>query len=65
MKRFGKKKKEPESQPAPATAAGTQATSATGSAVLFRISTELTEIDDDKVSSERFEPPAGWTKTSP
>jgi hypothetical protein len=60
FKRFGKKKKQPEPQPAPAT----PASPAAGSAVLFRITTELTDVNDDKIPAERFELPAGWKKVS-
>ena len=64
LKKFRRKKKEPEQQPAAELAeAGPQASSA-GAIVLFRISTELTGIDDDNIPSDLFEIPAGWKKVN-
>ncbi len=66
FKKFGRKKKKAE--PAPTAAATVtapaEAPSATGSTVLFRITTELTSINDDKISRDRFELPSGWKKVS-
>jgi len=68
LRHFGKKKKKPEPQPQPGTSANTSAgaptNAATGSVVLFRISSELTEISDDRIPADRFEVPAGWKKVS-
>ncbi len=66
LRHFGKKKKKPEPQPVPADPvnASAQANPATGSVVLFRISSELIEINEDKIPAERFEVPAGWKKVS-
>ncbi len=68
LSHFGKKKKKPEPQPVPADPANAefdaQGNPAAGSVVLFRISSELTEINDDRISADRFEVPAGWKKIS-
>jgi hypothetical protein len=63
FKGFGKKKKKPE--PEPVATAEPQAATASGSVVLFRISTELIAVDDDRIPEEHFELPAGWKKRSP
>ena len=60
LKRFRKKKKEPEPEPA----AEAQPNPAAGAVVLFRISTELTDIDEGEIPAERFELPEGWEKTN-
>ncbi len=66
LKRFRKKKTEP--QPAPSdmanTSIETQANLADGSVVLFRITSELTDINDHKIPLEHFEVPAGWKMVS-
>ena len=66
LSRFRKKKKAPEPEPQPAPAEPTAATAvpADGSAVLFRITTELTAIDDNKIPADKFEVPAGWKNVS-
>jgi len=66
FKKFGRKKKKTEPEPtAAATAtAPAEAPSATGSTVLFRVTTELISINDDKISQDRFELPSGWKKVS-
>lgn len=66
FRKFGKKKKKTEPEPV-ATATTTtpaEAPSATGSTVLFRVTTELISINDDKISQDRFELPSGWKKVS-
>ena len=69
FKRFGKKKKQTEPDPyedpyedAPYTTM--EADPVVSSAVLFRISTELISINDDKISAQQFELPGGWKKVS-
>ena len=68
LKHFGKRNKNTEPPPAPADPANTstevRANPATGSVVLFRITSELTEINDDNIPADRFEVPAGWKKVS-
>jgi hypothetical protein len=63
LSKFGKRKKKPEPPPAPA-AAPADANPASGSVVLFRVSNELTGLDDDSIPAERFEVPEGWKKVS-
>lgn len=68
LRHFGKKKKKPEPPPVPADPADAefdaQGNPAAGSVVLFRISSELIEINDDRIPADRFEVPAGWKKVS-
>ena len=68
LKRFRKKKPKTEPQPVPSdmadTSIETQANLADGSVVLFRITSELTDINDHKIPLEQFEVPAGWKKVS-
>ena len=65
FKHFGKKKKA-EPQPAPATTATTtpELNSSVESVVLFRVTTELTRVNDGRIPSGQFEPPAGRKKVS-
>lgn len=58
LSHFGRKSKKPKPQ------AQEQATTdpASGSAVLYRVSTELTAVDDGRIPADRFEVPAGWEK---
>jgi len=66
LKRFGSKKKKAKPAPvavAPASAP-TETEAAVGSVVLFRITSELVEFNDDNVPADRFEVPAGWKKVS-
>ncbi len=63
LKRFGKKKKKKkQKQPQPAEPVATAPSE--GSVVLFRVTTELTSVSDDKIPAEQFEVPAGWKKVS-
>lgn len=66
LSRFRKKKKapEPEPQSVPVAPTATTAVPASGSVVLFRITTVLTAIDDDKIPADKFEVPAGWKNVS-
>lgn len=66
LSRFRKKKKapEPEPQSVPVALTATTAVPASGSVVLFRITTVLTAIDDDKIPADKFEVPAGWKNVS-
>ena len=72
LRHFGKKKKKPEPEPVPADPTNTQANAsadsealpAAGSVVLFRITSELTELNDDRIPLDRFEIPAGWDLVS-
>ena len=68
LKRFRNRKQKTEPQPAPSdmanTSAGAQINPADGSVVLFRITSELTDINDHKIPLEQFEVPAGWKKVS-
>jgi len=64
FKKFGKKKKKTDPEPTATATAPAAAPSATGSTVLFRVTTELISINDDKISQDRFELPSGWKKVS-
>jgi len=64
LKHFGRKGKKQEQQQQAATADATQPNPAAGSAVLFRISTELTDVSDRSIPAERFEVPTGWKMVS-
>ena len=64
LKRFRKKKKEPEPQPEATAPAGAQGNAAAGSIVVFRISSELIGINEDKLPADRFELPDGWKKVN-
>jgi len=65
FRRFGKKNKEPEPDPYEAPPdVSMEADPVVSSAVLFRISTELISINDDKISAQQFELPGGWKKVS-
>jgi len=63
LNHFGKKKKKPPEQaaaePAPAQ------TGEDGAAILFRVTSELTAIDDRRVPAEQFEVPPGWKQVEP
>jgi hypothetical protein len=64
FKKFGKKKKKTEPEPVATATEPTGAPTATGSTVLFRVTTELISVNDDRISEDRFELPAGWKKVS-
>lgn len=60
LKHFGKKKKKAK----PVVEAEPVENANPGSVVLFRISTELTAVNDDKIPAEQFEVPNDWEKTN-
>jgi len=64
FKKFGKRKKKTEPEPTATATAPAGAPSATGSTVLFRVTTELISINDDRISQDQFELPSGWKKVS-
>jgi len=62
---FSKKKKAPPPEPAaqPESAPGTATTA--GSAIIFRVSSELVAIEESGVPADQFEVPAGWKQVKP
>ena len=59
FKKFGKKKKDKKPE-----AVAQEANPAAASVTLFKISTELTAVNEDDVSDDLFVAPAGWEKVS-
>jgi len=65
LSRFSKRKKKSDPPPAPVPeAAPPEAESAAVSVVLFRVTSELIDVNDDRIPAEHFELPAGWEKVS-
>jgi len=59
FKKFGKKKKKKEKEPEQTVE---PVNAAAGSVVLFKITSELTAINEDTIPADRFRAPAGWKK---
>jgi len=56
------RKKREEDKQERAAEAQAQAEAAGGMVALFTIATELTDVDDGRITADRFEVPAGWRK---
>ncbi len=63
LRHFGEKKKT-EPEPTAEPTADSAPASGPGPAIVFRLSSELTAIDDKLISRDQFEIPVGWKKVS-